>query len=109
MPADADRRPLRPILLLPHPPPCCTDRAKWLGPFSEGAVPSYLKGEAGWGPYNWLAARRSLQQPTRIASRSHLVLRAHLVSQASTLAITAGTRPACPLTPRRLRGTARSS
>jgi hypothetical protein len=25
------------------------DRAKWLGPFSEGSVPSYLKGRPGWG------------------------------------------------------------
>lgn len=89
------RRLHQPLPRLPLP----ADRAKWLGPFSEGAVPSYLKGERGGSaPGRRLLRRGRTSRPT--------VLPPHLHPPSPTPTASHHASPPCPLprrVPRRLR------
>ena len=101
------------------------DRAKWLGPFSEGSVPSYLKGEQRLGRLGGRAIRRggarrlrdkiltaARRAPPTAPAPDPLLPPARSLAtpslQASSPVTMAGTPPACPPTPRPSPATARS-
>ncbi len=80
------------------PMPSSADRAKWLGPFSEGAVPSYLKGEplaqqnpalsrpclCRYKPAAAICAGHMPAAPSGILSQPALLLRLTLVSTSAS-------------------------